>query len=88
MLARTMRRTRFADLLFWRMFPSAGPRIIVSMASSEQKNSIDAVIAVYAKDIDTASLRENLRLTPQERSEKFLRAMKMVFELRRNATNG
>jgi uncharacterized protein (UPF0371 family) len=58
------------------------------MNAPEHKNSIDAVIAVYAKDIDKASLRENLRLTTQERSEKFLRAMKLVFELRRNAADG
>lgn len=49
---------------------------------------MDGVIAVYAKDIDKAALLENLRLTPEERSQKFLRSMRLVFELRRNANNG
>jgi len=53
-----------------------------------QHNSMDDVIAVYAKDIDKAALLENLKLTPQQRSEKFVRAMKLFYELRRNANNG
>ena len=60
----------------------------LSMDSQSQENSIDAVIAAYAKDIDKAALIENLRLTPEERSQKFLRAMKLVFQLRRNAIDG
>ena len=62
----------------------------VDMASSKDakpKSSFDDIIAVYSRDIDKAALRENLKLTTQERSEKFLRAMRMVFELRRNAPN-
>ena len=47
---------------------------------------IDPVIEVYKKDIDRTLLRENLNLTPNERSRKFERSMKMVFELRRSAT--
>jgi hypothetical protein len=58
------------------------------MSQPNNKNSMDGVIAVYAKDIDKAALLENLRLTPEERSQKFLRSMKLVFELRRNANNG
>jgi len=52
---------------------------------TKRQNSIDGVIAAYAKDIDEGALRENLRLTHEERSQKFLRAMKLVFHLRRNA---
>ena len=59
-----------------------------TMSQPNNKNSMDGVIAVYAKDIDKAALLENLRLTPEERSQKFLRSMRLVFELRRNANNG
>ena len=45
-------------------------------------SSIDAIVALYAKDIDMSVIRENVRLTPQQRSEKFARAMRLVFELR------
>ena len=60
----------------------------LGMKNVDRENSIDAVIAAYAKDIDKAALLENLRLTPEERSQKFLRAMKLVFQLRRNAIDG
>lgn len=46
---------------------------------------IDPVIEAYKKDVDRSLLRENLRLTPQQRGEKFERMMEMVFELRRQA---
>ena len=46
---------------------------------------VDPVIEVFKKDVDRTLLRENLKLTPNERSLKFERSMKMVFELRRSA---
>ena len=46
---------------------------------------VDPVIEVFKKDVDRTMLRENLKLTPNERSRKFERSMKMVFELRRSA---
>jgi hypothetical protein len=48
---------------------------------------VDPVIEVFKKDVDRTMLRENLKLTPNERSRKFERAMKMVFELRRSANS-
>ena len=54
------------------------------MNAESKHSSINDIIAVYAKDIDKAALLENLKLTPQERSEKFLRAMEMFFELKGN----
>lgn len=42
----------------------------------------DPVIEVYKKDLDRTLLRENLKLTVQERFEKFERFMKYVAELR------
>jgi hypothetical protein len=45
----------------------------------------DPVVEVYKRDIDRSLLRENLKLTPDERSRKFERNMRMVSELRRAA---
>lgn len=47
--------------------------------------AFDPVIEVYKKDVDRTILRENLKLTPQERSEKFLSFMQNVWELREAA---
>ena len=45
----------------------------------------DPVIESYKKDVDRTILRENLKLSPQERSEKFLSFMRSVKELREAA---
>lgn len=45
----------------------------------------DPVIEAYKKDVDRTLLRENLKLTPEERSRKFEESMRLVFELRRSA---
>ena|SRR2546421_5947466 len=42
----------------------------------------DPVIEVYKKDVDRTLLRENLKLTVQERFEKFEHFMEYVNELR------
>ena len=44
-----------------------------------------SVIEAYKRDVDRTLLIENLRLTTQQRSEKFERAMKLIFELQRFA---
>ena len=43
---------------------------------------IDPVIEVYKKDVDRTLLRENLKLTVQERFDKFIKFMEFVTELR------
>lgn len=43
---------------------------------------VDPVIEVYKKDVDRTLLRENLKLTVQERCEKFLAFMELAAELR------
>ncbi|MCZ7646881.1 MAG: hypothetical protein M5U26_16600 [Planctomycetota bacterium] len=43
----------------------------------------DPVIEVYKKDLDRTLIRENLKLSPDQRYEKFLRFMQLVAELRR-----
>jgi len=43
----------------------------------------DPIIDAYKKDVDRTMLIENLRLTPQQRFDKFDRFMEGVLELRR-----
>ncbi|MCA9147946.1 MAG: hypothetical protein KDA92_01540 [Planctomycetales bacterium] len=47
--------------------------------------SFQEVIEAYKSHVDRTQLIENLSLTPQQRSEKFWRAMQLVYELRRAA---
>ncbi len=42
----------------------------------------DPVIEVYKKDVDRTLLRENLKLTVEERLQKFVRLQRMAEELR------
>ena len=43
----------------------------------------DPVIEAYKKDVDRTLLIANLRLTPNERSQKFQNFMEAVYEVRR-----
>jgi hypothetical protein len=52
------------------------------MSDKPAKNSMDDVIEVYMRDIDRTLLRENLKLTVDERFQKFERFMEYVYELR------
>ena len=42
----------------------------------------DPVVEAYMRDVDRTLLRENLKLTPGERLEKFVRFAKFADELR------
>jgi hypothetical protein len=42
----------------------------------------DPVIEAYKKDVDRTLLISNLRLTPEQRSQKFQSFMEMVYEVR------
>ena len=42
----------------------------------------DPVIDLYKKDVDRSLLRENLRLTPQQRIEKLMSFMRSLESLR------
>ena len=46
-------------------------------------SSVNAVIAVHRKDIDLTLLRENLRLTPEERIQKLFAVLELVDEVRK-----
>jgi len=48
-------------------------------------NFVDPVIEAYKKDVDRTLLRENLKLTPNERLMKFESAMELIYELRGSA---
>ena len=43
----------------------------------------DPVTEAYKEDVDRTLLVANLRLTPNERSQKFQRFMEMLYEVRR-----
>ncbi|HET6880772.1 MAG TPA: hypothetical protein VFI31_11495 [Pirellulales bacterium] len=43
---------------------------------------VDPVIEVYKKDVDRTLLRENLKLTVQQRFEKFIAFMQFADEIR------
>ena len=45
----------------------------------------DPVIELYKKDVDRTLLRENLRLTPQQRIEKLVSFMRSLERLRDGA---
>jgi hypothetical protein len=53
---------------------------MVSMTSNAYR---DPVIQVYMRDVDRTLLRENLKLTFEQRAQKHARALEMVYELRR-----
>ena len=44
---------------------------------------IDPVIEVYKRDVDRTLIRENLRLSVEERFEKLMRLQEFADELRR-----
>ena len=43
----------------------------------------DAVIDAYKRDVDRTLIRENLKLTPQQRIEKLMAHQKLATQLRR-----
>ena len=44
-------------------------------------------VADYMRDVDRTLLRENLKLTPEQRFEKFSSFMRFIAELRRAGEN-
>ena len=43
----------------------------------------EAEIEEFKRDVDQTLLRENLKLTPEQRAEKFMRVLRFVEELQR-----
>ncbi|HLG19554.1 MAG TPA: hypothetical protein VI895_07020 [Bdellovibrionota bacterium] len=48
-----------------------------------EQRTVDRVVEAYKKDIDRTLLRENLKLTPEERIEKLMELQRFAEELRR-----
>jgi hypothetical protein len=53
------------------------------MAGQRKKTPPDAVIERYKRDIDRTLIRENLKLTPEERLTQLMRLQEFAAELRR-----
>lgn len=48
----------------------------------------DPVIEAYKKDVDRTLIRENLKLTVEERVQKMIGALRLVEEIRRSSGRG
>jgi hypothetical protein len=51
-------------------------------------DSIDEIIEIYKRDVDRTLIRENLRLSPEERLQRMEAALRLVEELRAGAERG
>ena len=51
--------------------------------SPEQAKDIDLVIEAYKKDVDATLIRENLRLTVDERFQQLMKLQQFAEDLRR-----
>ncbi len=58
-------------------------RKLVTFEGMSRANADDPVIRAYMRDIDRTLLRENLKLSPAQRLEKFVRFSTFAAELRR-----
>jgi hypothetical protein len=50
--------------------------------STDADSPLDAVIEAYKQDVDRTLIRENLKLTPDERVRKMLRFREAVEQIR------
>ena len=48
-------------------------------------DSIDEIIEIYKRDVDRTLIRENLRLTPEERLRRMQSVLRFIEEARSNA---
>ncbi|MBA3439367.1 MAG: hypothetical protein H0T92_05810 [Pyrinomonadaceae bacterium] len=53
--------------------------------SRQDEHVVDPVIEAYKKDVDRTLIRENLRLSVEQRFEKLMRLQEFATELRRAA---
>ena len=51
--------------------------------SSEKANDLDPVIEAYKKDVDVTLIRENLRLTVDQRFQQLMKLQQFAEDLRR-----
>ena len=57
----------------------------MAMSTHDEPLPPDPVIEAYKKDVDRTLIRENLRLSVEERFEKLMRLQRFAEELRRAA---
>lgn len=57
--------------------------VMVMPTQKEQERSVDPIIEMYKMDIDRTLLRENLKLTPEQRLQKLQNFMSFLEEIRR-----
>ena len=55
------------------------------MSRQDERSASDPVIEAYKKDVDRTLIRENLRLSVEQRFEKLMRLQEFAEELRRAA---
>lgn len=58
-------------------------RMAEARRAGAERSSIDDIVELYKRDVDRTLLRENLRLTPDQRVRKMIAALELVEELRR-----
>jgi len=59
------------------------PAIMLPMKDAREKSGLDAVIEAYKKDVDVTLIRENLRLTVDQRFEQLMKLQEFAEDLRR-----
>jgi hypothetical protein len=60
--------------------PDSAERELDALAPAD---AYDPVIEAYKKDVDRTLLRENLKLTPEQRFKKHASLMKFFYEMRK-----
>ncbi|HKN83151.1 MAG TPA: hypothetical protein VJW17_06940 [Pyrinomonadaceae bacterium] len=53
------------------------------MEPAKEKSGLDSVIEAYKKDVDVTLIRENLRLTVDQRFQQLMKLQQFAEELRR-----
>lgn len=66
-----------------KMLPSPGLTIHEPPQQYVTDSSCEDLVAAFKRDIDRTLLIENLKLTPAQRMEKFVRFMESIYALRR-----
>jgi len=59
------------------------PAIMLPMKDAREKSGLDAVIEAYKKDVDVTLIRENLRLSVDQRFEQLMKLQEFAEDLRR-----
>jgi hypothetical protein len=56
---------------------------MLPMKDAREKSGLDAVIEAYKKDVDVTLIRENLRLSVDQRFEQLMKLQEFAEDLRR-----